>query len=175
MSVPQVKLSFPGGPCAQKGSTFSGGLFINNEFVASESGKTFAVIDPSTGTEVAQVTEATEKDVDRAVKAAQKAFDTTWGTKVPGHECGKMLMRLADPVEANLDELASIESLDNGKPFSIAKGFDLSQVAANLRYMGGWADKNTGQVIETNDTKLTYTGTSPSASAARSSPGTSPR
>ncbi|KAE8240696.1 hypothetical protein A4X13_0g7642, partial [Tilletia indica] len=151
MSVPQVKLSFPGGPCAQKGSTFSGGLFINNEFVASESGKTFAVIDPSTGKEVAQVAEATEKDVDRAVKAAQKAFDTTWGTKVPGHERGKMLMRLADLVEANLDELASIESLDNGKPFSIAKGFDLSQVAANLRYMGGWADKNTGQVIETND------------------------
>ncbi|CAD6906102.1 unnamed protein product [Tilletia controversa] len=157
MSVPQVKLTFPGGPCAQKGSTFSGGLFINNEFVASESGKTFAVLDPSTGKEIAQVAEGSEKDVDRAVKAAQKAFDTTWGTKVPGHERGKLLMHLADLVEANIDELSSIESLDNGKPFSIAKGFDVAQVAANFRYMGGWADKNTGQVIETNDAKLTYT------------------
>ncbi|KAK0527347.1 hypothetical protein OC834_004449 [Tilletia horrida] len=157
MSVPQISLTFPGGPLASKGSKFSGGLFINNEFVASESGKTFAVVDPSTGKEIAQVAEASEKDVDIAVKAAQKAFDTVWGTKVPGHERGKLLMKLADLVEANLDELASIESLDNGKPFSIAKGFDVSQVAANLRYMGGWADKNTGQVVETVENKLTYT------------------
>ncbi|KAK0551659.1 hypothetical protein OC846_002879 [Tilletia horrida] len=157
MSVPTVSLSFPGGPCASKGSKFSGGLFINGEFVASESGKTFAVVDPSTGKEIAQVAEASEKDIDRAVIAAQKAYDNSWGTKVPGYERGRLLMKLADLIEANIDELASIESLDNGKPFSIAKGFDIAQVAANLRYHGGWADKNHGKVIETTEGKLTYT------------------
>ncbi|KAL9935512.1 hypothetical protein V8E36_005860 [Tilletia maclaganii] len=155
--VPQVNLTFPGGPLKGKTSSFSGGLFINNEFVASESGKTFAVVDPSNGKQIAHVAEASEKDVDRAVNAAQRAFDTVWGTQTPGHDRGKLLMKLADLVEENIDELASIESLDNGKPFSMSKGFDVAQVAANLRYMGGWADKNSGQVIETSDAKLTYT------------------
>lgn len=68
-----------------------------------------------------------------------------------------MLMKLADLVEANIEELASIESLDNGKALSIAKAFDVPQVAANLRYFGGWADKNQGKTVEVNTAKFTYT------------------
>ncbi|KAN0063424.1 hypothetical protein ACQY0O_004590 [Thecaphora frezii] len=75
----------------------------------------------------------------------------------PGHERGKLLLKLADLVEANADVLASIESLDNGKAYSIARGFDVAAVAANLRYFGGWADKNEGKTIETNNSKFTYT------------------
>lgn len=66
-------------------------------------------------------------------------------------------MKLADLVEANIDELARIESLDNGKALSIAKAFDVPQVAANCRYFGGWADKNHGKTVEVNDAKFTYT------------------
>jgi aldehyde dehydrogenase (NAD+) len=76
---------------------------------------------------------------------------------MPSHERGKRLIALAEALEANIDELAAIESLDNGKAFAIAKGFDVAEAAATLRYYGGWADKITGQTIETNDSKFGYT------------------
>lgn len=133
-------------------------LFIGGEFVPSLDGKTFGVLNPSNGEEICQVSEASAKDIDKAVKVARKAYNESWGEKVPGHQRGKLLMKLADLVEANIPELAAIESLDNGKAYSISSSFDVPSVAATLRYYGGWADKNHGKVIEVdNSADLHYT------------------
>ena len=91
------------------------------------------------------------------MKAAQKAFETSWGLKCPGAERGRLLMRLADIMEEYASELAAIESLDNGKTFSWSSTVDVPASIACLRYYGGWADKNHGKVIETNEAKLAYT------------------
>jgi len=156
MAPPTISLNFGEG-APVKSSSFNGGLFINNEFVEGEGGKTIEVVNPTTGEKVADVSEASPKDVDRAVAAAQKAYDTVWGLNTTGAQRGKLMMKLADAIEANIDELAAIESADNGKAFSIAKGFDLAEVANCLRYYGGWADKNHGKTIEVHDNKLAYT------------------
>ncbi|KAL8279970.1 hypothetical protein RQP46_007551 [Phenoliferia psychrophenolica] len=137
--------------------SFKTGLFINNEFVAGEGGKTIDVVNPSTGKVIAAVSEASAKDVDAAVDAAEHAYNTVWGEKVPGHQRGKMLMQLATLFEEHADVLASIESMDNGKAFSFSRAFDVSEAAACLRYYGGWADKDHGKVIEVDDSKLAYT------------------
>ncbi|KAI5477666.1 aldehyde dehydrogenase (NAD) [Pseudohyphozyma bogoriensis] len=156
MSVPEATLTFPAGHKV-KSATFKTGLFINNEFRPALDGKTIDVLNPSTDKKIAVVSEASPKDIDIAVEAAQKAFDTVWGEKTPGHVRGHLLMKLADAFEANADVLASIESQDNGKAFSFARGFDVSEAAACLRYYGGWADKDSGKVIEVNDSKMAYT------------------
>ncbi|CAO1630968.1 unnamed protein product [Sympodiomycopsis kandeliae] len=148
-----VTLSFGNG---QK-STVQSGLFINNKFQPALDGKTFAVVDPSNGKEIAQVSEASAKDIDVAVKAARKAYVESWGEKVPGSERGRILQRLADLIEQHNDELAAIETLDNGKAFGISSTFDIPAAAANFRYYAGWADKNQGKTIEVNNTKFTYT------------------
>ncbi|KAL8292701.1 hypothetical protein RQP46_001313 [Phenoliferia psychrophenolica] len=156
MPVPTANLTFPAGHSTAKAS-FQTGLFINNEFVQGEGGKTIDVVNPATGKVIAAVSEASAKDVDIAVDAAEKAFKTVWGEKVPGHARGKMLMDLANLFEEHADTLASIESLDNGKAYAFARGFDVSEAAACLRYYGGWADKDHGKVIEVNDSKMAYT------------------
>src|SRR6267154_1148047 len=98
-------------------------LLINNRWVPSESGKTFATINPSTGEEICQVAEADAADVDKAVKAARAAFEGPF-RKMRASERGRLLYRLADLIEANADELARLETLDNGKPLSIAMDGD---------------------------------------------------
>lgn len=153
---PQVTIQFPS-KSPIKSSTFSGGLFIDNKFVDAQKGGLISVINPSTGKEIAQVSEATSEDVDIAVKAARKAFNEVWGRKVPGHERGNLLLKLAIKIEENAEELGCLEAIDNGKSRAIATGFDVAQAAANLRYMAGWADKNSGQTIETDDSKFAYT------------------
>jgi len=138
-------------------TSFETGLFIGGEFVDGTEGKTIDTLDPTTGKVITSVAEGTAKDVDLAVKAAQKAYETVWGENVPGHARGKILMKLADLIEQNADELAAIESLDNGKAFAFARGFDVPEAAACLRYYGGWADKDGGKVIEVDNSKLAYT------------------
>src|SRR5580704_11700867 len=96
-------------------------LLINNRWIASQSGKTFATINPSTGEEICQVAEADAPDVDKAVAAARAAFEHGPWRKMPASERGRLLNRFADLIEKNADELAMLESLDNGKPFSVAK------------------------------------------------------
>lgn len=118
-------------------------------------GKTFEVINPSTEKVICSVHEATEKDVDIAVAAARKAFEGPW-KKVTPEDRGKMLANLAGLIEKNLDTLAAVESLDNGKSISMAKG-DVGAAAACLRYYGGWADKIEGKVIDTNSEMFSYT------------------
>ncbi|KAF9885868.1 aldehyde dehydrogenase (NAD(P)(+)) ald5 [Aspergillus nanangensis] len=131
------------------------GLFINNEFVKGVSGKTFETINPTTEKPITSVYEANEKDVDIAVAAARKAFEGSW-SKVTPTERGRMLAKLADLFERDSDILSSIESLDNGKAFVMAKG-DVANAAGCLRYYAGYADKIHGQTIDQNSESLTYT------------------
>lgn len=128
--------------------------FINNEFVKGTDGKTFDVINPSDESVITQVHEATEKDVDIAVAAARKAFEGPWRRETPENR-GKLLVKLADLFEKNLDLLASVESLDNGKAISMAK-VDISMCVGCLRYYGGWADKIEGKVVDTTPDTFNY-------------------
>jgi len=131
------------------------GLFINNEWVKGVDGKTFETINPSTEEVICSVQEATEKDVDIAVAAARKAFEGEWSKTTPCDR-GRMLVKLADLLEKNIDLLAAVESLDNGKALGMAKG-DVGAVCGCLRYYGGWADKIEGKVIDTNPETFSYT------------------
>ena len=106
---------------------------------------------------VTSIAEATAKDVDRAVIAAKRAYETSWGLKVPGARRGELLNKLADLLEQHANELAALEALDNGKTYLTARAVDLNMSIGTFRYYGGWADKIHGQVIETNEGKLTYT------------------
>lgn len=128
--------------------------FINNEFIKGVDGKTFGTINPSTEEVIASVHEATEKDVDIAVAAARKAFEGEWRQVTPENR-GKLLNNLANLFEKNIDALAAIESLDNGKAISMAKG-DVGMAAGCLRYYGGYADKIHGKVIDTTPDTFNY-------------------
>lgn len=118
-------------------------------------GKTFETINPSTEKVICSVSEATEKDVDIAVAAARKAFNGEWRHITPEGR-GRLLVKFADLVERDLDQLAAVEALDNGKALSMAK-VDVGMVAGCLRYYGGWADKIEGKVIDTNSDTFSYT------------------
>src|ERR1700748_352380 len=131
-------------------------LLINSQWVPSESGKTFATINPSTGEEICQVAEADAADVDKAVRAARAAFEGPW-RKMRASERGRLLYRLADLIEANADELARIETLDNGKPLSIARAVDVAKTVACYRYFAGWADKGQGKTIPIDGDFSCYT------------------
>ncbi|GAA5851852.1 hypothetical protein JCM5353_003773 [Sporobolomyces roseus] len=151
-----AKLTFPENHHV-KSAEFDVGIFIGNKFKAGKTGKTIDVVDPSTGKTIASVAEGTPEDIDEAVDVAQKAYETVWGERCPGHERGRLLMKLADLFEENADMLASIESMDNGKAYTFARGFDVAEAAKCLRYYGGWADKEHGKVIEVDNTKMVMT------------------
>jgi aldehyde dehydrogenase (NAD+) len=131
------------------------GLYINGEWTEGADKKKFETINPSTEEVITSVCEATEKDVDLAVAAARKAFKTTWKETTPGTR-SKLLIKLADLVEQNLDLLAAVESLDNGKSITMARG-DVGAVVGCLRYYGGWADKITGKTIDIAPDMFHYT------------------
>jgi aldehyde dehydrogenase (NAD+) len=156
MSPTVFEYEFKSGPFQGK-SSFPSGIFIDGEFSAGSSQTTIDVINPTNGKVVGTVAEGTAKDVDRAVQAAKRAFHTSWGLKAPGTLRGKLLGDLARIMEENSDELAALESLDNGKTFSNSKNIDLAMSIATIRYYAGWADKLHGQVIETDESKLAYT------------------
>jgi aldehyde dehydrogenase (NAD+) len=131
------------------------GLFINNEFVEGVDKKTFEVINPSTEEVICSVSEATEKDVDIAVAAARKAFEGVWRRTTPSQR-GRYLTNLADLCEKNADLLAAVESLDNGKSITMARG-DVGAVIGCIRYYGGWADKIEGKTIDISPDMFHYT------------------
>lgn len=131
------------------------GLFINNEWVEGVDKKTFEVINPTTEEVITSVCEATEKDVDLAVAAARKAFHTTWRDTTP-QQRGIYLLKLADIAEKNQELLAAVESLDNGKSISMARG-DVGAVIGCIRYYGGWADKVEGKTIDIAPDMFHYT------------------
>ncbi|WVF72485.1 hypothetical protein IAT40_007300 [Kwoniella sp. CBS 6097] len=123
------------------------GLFINNEWVESQSGKTFSTINPATGKAFLDFAHASKEDVDAAVKSSRKAFKTTWGDNVPAVERGALLNKLADLLERDADKIAALESLNSGKGVRIAREFDVNDSIAALRYYAGLADKQHGQTL----------------------------
>jgi len=142
---------------AYKGkTTVNTKLFINGEWVEG-SGKTIDVINPTNGKKITEIQEGTAADVDKAVDAAEKAYKTSWGERVSPAERGKLLIKLAELIEANADELSALETLDNGKAYSIARGFDIMEAAHVLRYYGGWADKDHGKNINIGPGKMAFT------------------
>jgi acyl-CoA reductase-like NAD-dependent aldehyde dehydrogenase len=122
-------------------------MLINGEMVGAVSGKTFEVVNPATGVGIANVPEADKADVDMAVAAARRAFDDGVWARVSPSEKGRMLWRIADLIERDLEELAELESIDNGKPYSVARVADLPLAVDMFRYMGGWATKLGGRTI----------------------------
>lgn len=132
-------------------------LLINNEWVDAASGKTFPTINPATEEVIAQVAEADAPDVDRAVKAARSAFEEGPWSKMSASERGRLMYKLADLIEKHKDELAQLESLDNGKPLRESRNADLPLVIACYRYYAGWADKIHGKVIPVNGPFFCYT------------------
>ena len=131
-------------------------LLINNEWVKSISGHRFETINPATGEVICDVAEADSQDVDKAVKAARAAFTTGEWRKMSATNRGELLYKLADLIEQNLEELARLETLDNGKPLHNAYG-DLKLVIACYRYYAGWADKVQGKTIPINGPYFCYT------------------
>lgn len=132
-------------------------LLIDGKWVAAQSGKTFASVNPATEEVLAQVAEGDAADVDAAVKAARKAFEEgVWPAMRP-HDRTRLLLKIADLVEAHADELAELESLDNGKPIFESKNIDLPAVAETFRYYAGWPTKIYGETNPTDPTVLNYT------------------
>src|SRR3954454_10339521 len=115
-------------------------LFINGRFVAPRSGKYFDSINPATEEKLAEIADGNSADVDRAVQAARRAYQTSWG-KLSGRERGKYLYRIARLIQEKSRELAVLESMDGGKPIKESRDIDLPLVAAHFFYYAGWADK----------------------------------
>lgn len=121
-------------------------MLIDGQWVESESGRTITVTDPATGLPITTTPAATAGDVDKAVKAARRAFEGTWSSFRPVQR-ERLLLKLADLLEQNADELAQIETIDNGKLLMMARYGDLNIAIDTLRYMAGWATKIEGTTI----------------------------
>ncbi len=116
------------------------GLFIDGDFVPGKGDGVFKTISPATEEVLAEVTEASPADVDRAVSAARRAYEQTWSV-MPGRERAKYLFRIARIIQERARELAVLESLDNGKPIRESRDVDIPLAAAHFFYYAGWADK----------------------------------
>jgi len=135
-------------------------LLINNEWVKSSTGKTYPVINPSTGEKIVDVQLAEKEDVDKAVAAARKAFQT-WGKSSP-RERARLLNKLADLIEQNKEELAKLETLNTGKPLkSHTLAADIPQTLSCYRYYAGWADKIHGKVLPVEGDFFAFTENEP--------------
>jgi len=137
-------------------------LFINNEWVDSESGKVFPTYNPATAEKICDVQEADKADVERAVKAARAAFalGSPW-RRMDASERGRLLGKLADLVERDSTYLATLESLNSGKPFLTALFVDMQGTIKTLRYFAGWADKIHGITIPVDGEYFTMTRNEP--------------
>ena len=122
-------------------------LFINGQWSDSASGKTFETPDPATGETLARVAEGDAEDIDRAVRAARRAFEEGPWSRLTPSERGRIIWRIGDLILEHLDELAQLESLDNGKPFAVARAADVPLAADLFHYMAGWATKIEGNTI----------------------------
>ncbi|HEY7216291.1 MAG TPA: aldehyde dehydrogenase family protein [Thermoanaerobaculia bacterium] len=122
-------------------------LFIGGEWVEPAGGRTLDVENPATEEILTEVAAAGTADVDRAVAAARSALDGDWGWNTPARERGRLLWRLADALEARIDEFARLETLDNGKPIFESRYVDVPAAVEALRYFAGWADKIMGETI----------------------------
>lgn len=132
-------------------------IFINNEWVNSVSGKTFPTYNPYNGEKICDVQEADKADVDKAVEAAKAAFrrGSPWRT-MDASERGRLLFKLADLIERDMDYITSLEVLDNGKPYSEA-AFDIQFTVMAIRYYAGYADKFHGKTIPADGNVFSFT------------------
>ncbi|WP_233902015.1 aldehyde dehydrogenase family protein [Paracoccus denitrificans] len=131
-------------------------LLIDGVRVPASSGRSFETLNPATGEVLARVAEADAADVDAAVQSARAAFEGSWG-HMKASERGALLLKLAELIRRNEDELVQLESLDSGKPVSAIRRQDLPAVIDTLTYYAGMADKINGQVIPARPDALTYT------------------
>lgn len=122
-------------------------MLINNRWIEAVSGKTFPVYDPATGAELARVAEGDQADIDRAVRAARAAFDSGAWPSLTASERGRLIWKLADLLEKNLEEFATLESLDNGKSVGVARAADVPLAVDLFRYMAGWTTKIGGKTF----------------------------
>ena len=129
-------------------------LFIDGRFVDAQSGATLPVLNPHDNSTITEVALADRADIDRAVGAAAKAFPT-W-SRMAAADRGRILLRLADRIEANTEELARLESLDTGHPLRDSRALDVPRTAACFRYFGGMADKFQGDVVPVESGFLNY-------------------
>ena len=132
-------------------------MLIGGEWADAKSGKTFASVNPVTERPIAEVPEAGAADVDAAVAAARKAFDDGPWSRMDARDRGRLMFRLADLIEENVDELARLETLDNGKPIGESANVDLPLVIDCFRYYAGWADKVHGETIPIRGPYFCYT------------------
>src|ERR1700747_3341018 len=121
-------------------------MLINGNWVEAVSGKTFPTYDPSTGEVLATVAEGDKADIDLAVKAARKAFEGPW-RRMTASQRGRLIWKLGDLIDQHVEEFAFLESLDNGKPLTVARAADVPLAAELFRYMAGWATKLEGNTI----------------------------
>src|SRR5690349_8574464 len=121
-------------------------MLINGNWVEAVSGKTFPTYDPSTGEVLATVAEGDKADIDLAVKAARKAFEGPW-RKMSASQRGRLIWKLGDLIDEHVEEFAYLESLDNGKPLTVARAADVPLAADLFHYMAGWATKLEGNTI----------------------------
>lgn len=133
------------------------GLYINGEYVASKSGKTFDVLDPATEDVIATVHEAGTEDVDLAVAAARKAFDEGEWTKMEPAERAHIMYTFANLLAEHQEEIAQIEALDAGKPYKAAFEDDVGGTIEHFRYYAGWATKISGKTTNVSPDYVTYT------------------
>ena len=131
--------------------------FIDGQWLPSQSGKTFETIHPADEEVITQVAEGDADDIDLAVKAARNAFDNGPWRSMDARERGELMYRFADLIEEEIDELAALETLDNGKPISDARNIDLPLTIDCLRYYAGYADKIHGKTIPVRGNFFTYT------------------
>ena len=123
------------------------GMLINGEWVPAASGETFPTLNPATGEALCDVPAGAATDIDRAVRAARAAFESGPWSKLTSSERGRLLWKLADLLEQNLEEFAALESLDNGKPLGVARVADVPLAVDLFRYMAGWATKIHGRTF----------------------------
>src|SRR4249919_251573 len=131
--------------------------FIDGQWVPARSGKTFETVDPATEEIIAQVAEGDAADVDLAVKAAREAFENGPWSKMDARDRGRLMYKLADLIEEEKEELAALETLDNGKPIRDSRAADLPLTIDCLRYYAGFADKIHGQTIPIRGNYFCYT------------------
>ncbi len=122
-------------------------MFINGQWMDAASGKTFETPNPATGETLARVAEGDAEDIDRAVRAARRAFEEGPWSRMSPSERGRIIWRIGDLILEHTDELAQLESLDNGKPFAVAQAADVPLAADLFHYMAGWATKIEGNTI----------------------------
>ena len=132
-------------------------MLINGKWVNSLSGKTFPSYNPATGEVLARVAEGDKEDIDLAVKAARAAFENGPWRKMSASQRGRLIWKIADLIDANKEELAELEMLDNGKPLKVARAADVPLAADLFRYMAGWATKIEGNTIPIAGKFFAYT------------------